>query len=499
MGAARMLPRRGGKARNAHRVRQDQQRAFMPFPNPRSAMDGMTFPALPDVESSARLALLFQLEQSQWWPADVLRRHQMAQLGALLAHAAKHVPFYRSGPHALPAGEIDEATWLRLPVLTRRDVQLAGDVLVAEWIPPAHGGVTETFTSGSTGRPVRVLRTELWELMWSAFTLRDHLWHGRDLSGKLAAIRESGEGKALYPDGERAATWGRASGQAFKTGPFVSLNVTTPVEQMAAWLAREDPDYLLTHPSIAWRLARHFLQAGQRLSRLKQVETIAEAVPADLHVLCREAWGASVVDIYSAREAGYIAFQCPEHEHYHVQSEGILVEVIGEDGRACRPGEIGRVIVTPLHNFAMPLLRYDIGDYAEAGEPCPCGRGLPVLTRILGRRQNMLRKPGGGELWSLLSSSDLAHLLSLAPIRQYQIAQTRPDALVLRVVAARPLVDAEREALSEWAAKKFAAGFRIAVTEHDELPRGPGGKFHDVLNEVADSSGGLSSRKHRRG
>jgi phenylacetate-CoA ligase len=88
--------------------------------------------------------------------------------------------------------------------------------------------------------------------------------------------------------------------------------------------------------------------------------------------------------MYSANETGYLALQCPLSGHYHVQSETVLVEVLDEVGRACRPGETGAVVVTPLQNFAMPLLRYSLGDFAEVGSPCACGRHLPVLKEILG-------------------------------------------------------------------------------------------------------------------
>jgi phenylacetate-CoA ligase len=59
-------------------------------------------------------------------------------------------------------------------------------------------------------------------------------------------------------------------------------------------------------------------------------------------------------------------------------------------------------VVTPLHNFAMPLIRYAIGDYAEAGPPCACGRGLPVLARILGRARNLLTLPHGERIGAIV-------------------------------------------------------------------------------------------------
>jgi phenylacetate-CoA ligase len=124
---------------------------------------------------------------------------------------------------------------------------------------------------------------------------------------------------------------------------------------------------------------------GIRFPRLREVRTSGEPVGATTRQLCRDAWNVPVTDVYAAAEAGCIALQCPGSEHYHVQSESVLVEVLDGWNRACAPGTVGRVVVTTLQNFAMPLVRYDIGDLAEVGAPCPCGRGLPVLTRIAGR------------------------------------------------------------------------------------------------------------------
>jgi phenylacetate-CoA ligase len=138
------------------------------------------------------------------------------------------------------------------------------------------------------------------------------------------------------------------------------------------------------------------------------------------------------------------------------------------------------VIVTPLHNLAMPLVRYDIGDHAEAGAPCPCGRGLPVIRRILGRRQNMLRT-AEGERWPLLSSDDIGKLLALAPIRQYQFAQTHPDRVEVRLQATRALTDEEALGVADWARAKFGQGFRIDLAFPTELSRTTSGKFEDFV------------------
>ncbi len=454
---------------------------------PASTISGISWPAVPDARGAATLAILYQLEQTQWWPEHEIRRHQARQLARLVRHARDTVDFYRTR-----LADVDDSAdldpegepWRGLPLLTRADIQNAGDGLVTQALPEGHGTTSAIYTSGSTGRPIRAVRSELWGLFWSAFTVRDHLWHRRDLRGTLAAIRESGKGKDLYPAGRRAPHWGRSSGSVFATGPTVSLNIMTPIEQQMEWLQRQNPDYLLTHPTIAHRLAEQALERGIALPRLKQIETISEILRPATREICHASWGVPIVDMYTAREAGYLALQCPEHEHYHVQAEGVVVEVLDEAGRPCRPGQLGRVAVTPLHNYAMPLIRYDIGDYAEVGAPCDCGRGLPVLRRILGRKQNMLTLPSGEQRWPLLSSSNIGALLALAPIRHYQFVQHTAEGIELRLAVARKLTSEQEVAVKRWVQEKFGYPFAVTISYCDDIRPAASGKFEDFVSLI---------------
>ena len=157
----------------------------------------------------------------------------------------------------------------------------------------------------------------------------------------------------------------------------------------------------LTYPSIARALAERAAHEGYVPASQKRITTIGELVDDELRMLVTKHLRAPLQDIYTSEEAGVMALQCPHWDCYHVQSESVIVEIIDEDNRACAPGEMGRVLVTPLMNHAMPLLRYDIGDFAQVGAPCACGRGLPVPNRILGRRRNMLTPPDGGKILAL--------------------------------------------------------------------------------------------------
>src|SRR6266508_3031727 len=115
------------------------------------------------------------------------------------------------------------AVWRLIPPMLREKIQAADadETMSAQARPPGHGELREIYTSGSTGKPIRSVRTQLWELIWGAFTVRDHLWHRRNLSATFAAIRESEKGKALYPEGITVQSWGYSSATIVATGPMV--------------------------------------------------------------------------------------------------------------------------------------------------------------------------------------------------------------------------------------------------------------------------------------
>ncbi len=448
---------------------------------------GVAWPSFPNTFAMPVYAILFQLEHSQWFPPEALLEMQFRQLRTLLAHAARSVPFYEKRFESLDEAAIealDPESWRELPILTRADIQDAGQDLRSDRLPTSHGKTGEIFSVGGNGQPIRVLRSQIWSYYRAAATMRSHLWHGRNLKGKLAAIRETNRGKHLYPRGTDARGWSQITREIFNNGPGVALNVNTPVPMMARWLQRQDPDYLLSAPGVIGPLADYCRANHILLPRLRQVETNSEIVDDSLREACREAWGVPLVDSYSTREAGHLALQCPEQRHYHVQSECVYLEVLDEAGRPCRPGETGRVVVTALHNLAMPLIRYEIGDLAEVGPPCPCGRGLPVLKRIVGRRQNKVLMPNGETRWPLLTSEAVAELLEVAPIRQYQLAQIGHDALEARLVIDRPLEWTEEERLQAWVAEWLYRPFEVTVTYHQDLPRTADGGFDDFVCEL---------------
>ena len=457
-----------------------------PLEVPHSVIEGVLWPAVPGDVAARLLALQHQLEESQWWPPDVMLCQQFRQLGRLLDHAFGNIVFYRERLAAAgyrPGQEITPELWRRLPILTRREVREAGEAIVTANVPRGHGRLLADATGGSTGIPLKILKTELWQFFWAAFTLREELWHRRDWRLKLAAIRYLARGSAPYPEGSHHEDWGPPVATVYPTGPLAMLNVATRPREQAEWLLRENPDYLLVNPSSLMLLARYFRENGLALPRLLALRTLGEAVGPDLRRACRAAWGVEIADMYSAAEAGYLAVQCPQQESYHIQSESALVEVLDEAGNPCRPGETGTVVVTPLHNFAMPLIRYAIGDIAEVGAPCACGRGLPVLGRILGRVRQMLVLPSGARRYGNVGDLGFAEIKGVV---QYQVAQTSLRNLEVRLVVRPPFAPGDEDKVRQKLRDNFGEYFSVSFSYHAEIPRAPSGKYFEFVSEIAE-------------
>ena len=433
------------------------------------------------VSTAARTAWQFQekLEQSQWRAAEQHLAYQLRHLTSLVRHAAANVPFYRRSLAGIADDrELTLEEWRALPILKRRDVQAHKHDLQAETYPENHGKSFQTSSSGSTGLPVVILHNDITATWQKALTFRMQLWSMRRFDLRLAVIRNYPNGKADYPNGLLGERWSDDATLPFQTGSVAALRARTPIPDQVEWLLRQRPQMLVAFPSVLDALAQFAAAENIRMPRLKRIQTVGEAHPEGIRGAARLAFGAEIFDGYSANEIGPIAVQCPEAEHYHVQSEAVFVEVLGEGDRECAPGETGRVVVTQLHNYAMPLVRYEIGDYATVGGSCRCGRGLPVIRRILGRQRNMMMMPDGSRFWPSFGTKMYQRV---APVRQAQFVQPAIGRLEARLVTERPITEAEEAALRVLIQARVPTPVEISFAYPESIARNESGKYDDFI------------------
>lgn len=435
-----------------------------------------------DIPAKRRMmaeALQFQLAQTAAFPRPQLARLQLANLSALMDHALKHVPYYQRGEYA-PVK--DWSDWARLPVLTRRQLQRNEQALRADIdLSGREGRTYKKRSSGSTGRPVAVLTTERAQRYWRALTLRDHLWQQRDFSQAYATIRYFDRGEAM-PPGLSQPSWGSSVRSMFQTGPGLGLSSSAPLDAQYQWLRRSRPGYLHTYPSVLRALAEMNLASKEPISLLGMA-TFGENLEPDTRSFVQQSFGGRLSDMYSCQELGYIALQCPRYDHYHVQAEVCLVEVLDDDNQACAPGTLGRVVVTHLHNYAMPLIRYDIGDYAIAGDArdCDCGIRLPILERVVGRSRNLVTYPDGTRNWP---SYNPMKLMEILPNAQFQLVQKRVDSLLLRIGTDRQPTEETLREIKDTITEAMGHPFDIQVEILPQIPRSKNGKYEEFQSDV---------------
>jgi phenylacetate-CoA ligase len=409
-----------------------------------------------------------------------------AQLRLLLEWAGNNVPYYRRSAEIQACLKVIRRQprafwqeWRKLPVLKKADLRRDGKILSRNSLPEHHDPIGVISTSGSTGIPVRLNNTRVIRTVQAALAVRDDLVHRRDFGKRMGNIRYLPR-ENRQPDGILLRHWAAHLGALYGTGPASSIHIALPLEKHIAWLRRFDPHYLLTYPSVAKALVNAIGGASEKPPALQEIRLISEQVDDQVVEAITQGWGIKCTDLYSANEVGYIATRCAEHGRLHVEAESVFVELLNDAGDWCAPGESGRVVVTPLHNLATPLVRYEIGDYAVAGEPCPCGRGGPVLDRVLGRVRNFVRTPDGQRVWPVA----LGRIGRVDPVVQAQYVQSSLDTIELHMVVSRPLSAEEEDQAVQIVREVLDYPFEVRLVVVDDIRRGPTGKFEEFLSLI---------------
>jgi len=439
---------------------------------------------LPGPAAEQAFAFQRQLEAGAQMDRPRLAAYQLYHLKRLVGFATAEVDAYR---HADFAASVAEARTLAdalsaIPILTRD--ALARDPLDYRSLrlPPGHSFAGQKRSSGTSGQVVAVETTNVSHGWQSGLNLRGQLWAARDLGKTFATIRVHFKTMAPYPEGVIEPRWGSATVLPFETGPSAHLDTKASLEQQWEWLSRIKPDYLLTYPSIIRAMAARAAREGRPPFRLLGVSTVGETVDAELRDACRSELGAELYDTYSAEELGVIALQCPNSRRYHTMDDALIVEVLGDDDRPVGPGQVGRLVITPLFNYATPLLRYDIGDLAERGAACSCGRCFAVLNRVVGRIRNIFRTRDGRTFWPSFGAKAYS---SLVHVVQHQFRQLSYEELEV-VFATRDPVSADiEEKIRTAILKKLPEPMSVRFRYVDEILREPGGKYQEFVCLIA--------------
>ena len=419
-------------------------------------------------------ACLEELEKSQWFTLDELRAIQRKRLRFLIQHAYENTSYYHRvlREKGLKPGDIKACEDLaKLPVLTKKDIKTNFDDLVALNYP--RSCMTLWSTGGSTGEPTRfyvIRKHRSWE---TAAMLRGTGWSGYELGDKIAwlwgSLVDLSEGEKLH----------KRIRNAFLRQKMLNSHEMSErkMKLYADKLLEFKPKIIKGYASAVDIFARFLKNEGIDIHP-EGVTTTCEKLFDHQRKRIENVFGCDVYDSYGSREVEEIATECKEHIGYHISSENVVIEFV-KNGEHVAPGETGSILVTNLCNFAMPLIRYEIGDLGKPSEEiCPCGRSLPLMSSVEGRIVDVIVTPE-----KFVSPVNLSVIFKDPSVRQFQIIQKKDSRIVVKIVKGSEYTSKDTRYIVDML-HRYLGDVEIALEFVSSIPQTESGKRRLVVSEL---------------
>jgi phenylacetate-CoA ligase len=441
--------------------------------------EAISAPSITTGAVAATCALISQFEESQWLSQEEIEKNQFKQLKNLLEYSFKYSKFYqesfsKAGVKLEDIKSLDDLK--KIPILQRAEIQQAKENMDCAVVPKSHLPVWKTYTSGSTGQPLVLKKTALNQLMWNINMIRDHFWNDRDFNKRLVNIRGKIKEVTIHQN------WGIPVDPIFESTQTISVPVVFSPEQQMEQILNFKPNTIILYPNTLEQLLILCEKQNINIDFIDHVMTIGETVSNETRLKTKKIWNAKVEDDYSSNEVGIMALQCPDADVYHVMAESVIIEILDENNQPCKEGKAGRVVVTSLHNYVSPIIRYEINDIAEVGGKCSCGRGLPTIKQIKGRKRNLVIKPDGTKHWPPITQEIFASKL---PITNFQLIQHSLEDVEVRLVCERKLTNEDEILLTKHLHNALAHPFKLSFNYFKGLiPRPESGKFEDFMCKI---------------
>ncbi|MBW2277725.1 MAG: phenylacetate--CoA ligase family protein [Deltaproteobacteria bacterium] len=422
------------------------------------------------------------LERNQWLSPREVAVYRDERLRAIVRHAYRNVPFYRQrfDEAGVDPKDIRGAADLdRLPLLSKETVRRAGESIHARGASRYHP--IEHRTSGTTGEPLLFLLDRFANSLEFAYYWRHWSWAGFELGDRFAELGTTHFLKRPELI-DSPAHWQPHLRRLMLNG--VQLSARRAAD-MAAAMRRHRPQFIKGMASTLFFLARCFDEAGAYAPPLRAAFSTGEMLSQSFRETIESVFSCPVLDSYGHMERTVAIAQCPQGG-YHVNSDYGLLEVVDQQRSPTSETRVGKAVGTSLHNLAMPLLRYEVGDRIELlpeDQTCSCGRGLPLVKAIQGREEDVVVTPDGRYLTAIFILPEFVDGIGFA-----QFVQDQRDSLVINVVPIAGWSDEQRRKLTGYASRLLGGSMKLAVrtVEASEIEVDPSGKRRVVISQIAD-------------
>jgi phenylacetate-CoA ligase len=379
-----------------------------------------------------------KLDEWQWLSKQEILNLQQTKLMALLRHAYCHVPYYKD--LLLENGTVDKSgivyldRFHKLPLLDKDTIKQHYDALKSDDLDSR--SPFEESSGGSTGVPITLLQDKQFLDWSSAVKLQDDEWTGMEMGCRRAyvwgSVRDTLVGK------ETVKTY---LGRWIRNERWLnSFRMTQErMKEFIDELNNFKPVQITAFAENLYDLAKFIEERELYVYTPKAVLTSAGVLHPHMRETIQRVFKAPVFNRYGSREAGDIACECDHHNGLHLSSMTHYVEILNDKGEPVEPGEYGEIVITLLTNYAMPLIRYRIGDMGVlSDEECSCGRGMPLLRDVIGRTTDIFINKNGDRIDGRMF---IRLLMSSAFINKFQVVQDKYDRIKIIVDPADKKLD----------------------------------------------------------
>ncbi len=422
--------------------------------------------------------LLQEYEQHLLWSREENRAFQDAMLQKLVEHCYARVPYYRDVMRRCKLSPQDIRTvedLEKLPILTRRAVMENAERLLAENVTRANRIIGHT--SGTTGSPLALIWDRQVCLMKTVVDWRQKRTAGVNLGDRIAYFL----GRQVVPLQQNRPPYWRHNwvlNQLFCSSFHLSPeNLPTYFDKLAKFKTKAIEGY----PSTISILAGYLNARGETFP-LQAVFTSSETLLEVQRHAIEQAFQCRVFDFYGMAERVVFATECREHDGKHFNTDFGLVEIANGDRAVAAGPRMGRIIATGLHNFSMPLLRYETSDITSLdSRPCPCGCTFPRISGVATKDEDIVITPDGRYISSSILNAVTHHLVNVA---ESQIVQEDLHRVEMRVVRGAGYQEADTRSILSALREVLGSQVDVTVRVVDSIPRTPAGKFRWVISRV---------------
>ncbi|PHV12112.1 phenylacetate--CoA ligase family protein [Chitinimonas sp. BJB300] len=438
---------------------------------------GVFFPLHERLKGHDSVALRRRLEASQWWTAEQLEAYRAERLRAFLTEIGQRVPYYRDLFHQLgfdPTQVRSTADLRQLPRLGKPEIRAHVEQLKAE----GHGPLTRYNTGGSSGEPLIFYMGKGRKSHDVAAKWRATRWWGVDIGDRELVVWGSPIELGAQ---DRVRRMRDGLMRSFLLPAFEMSAVN--LDRFVNTICTQRPAMLFGYPSSLSLIARHARQQGTAMDKLgiKVVFVTSEKLYDEQRELISSVFGCPVANGYGARDAGFIAHQCPAGS-LHISAEDIIVETLLPDGSPAPAGEAGEIVVTHLGTRDFPFVRYRTGDMGVLSQtPCSCERGLPVLQEVQGRTTDFVVAQDGTVMHGLAL---IYTVRDLPGVERFRIEQRSLAQTVVKVVAGAGFDEAAEARIVRDFKARLGADVDIQVEKVTEIAAEASGKFRYVVSAV---------------